>query len=299
MIWTPNADQPPSPDTSSKRGRKPAPISRTAGPSHRAWLEPVRSFVFSSGLTLSDLVDRSGYSKTRISELLRGNGYYPAWEITFSVIRALGLPVPPVRRLWTAAAREAHKQPSWIEQCIQQVALQPETPPLAHRAFTEAMRTPYTEYARAFLLTDHRANWVVAETFDILWLCWSDAATSPDIRRYAWCLLRSRVMARASHRDGGPDLRAAIFSTAENHDADPDQFLVRTELVDLFDAIAQLPSDQMDVAVLHHLCGAGLDKIPYIIGLSPAITHAVDHHARATLEDLLRSPATGSESKSP
>lgn len=295
MIWTPDADQPPPPDTGGRRGRKPAPIVRTAGPSHRAWLEPVRNFVFSSGLTLSDLVDRSGYSKTRISELLRGNGYYPAWEITFSVIRALGLPVPPVRRLWTAAAREAHKQPGWIEQCIQQVALQPETPPLAHQAFTEAMRAPYTEYARAFLLTDHRAHWVVAETFDILWLCWSHAATSPDIRRYAWSLLRSRVMARAYHRDGRPDLRAAVFSTQESHQGEPDQFLVRTELVDLFDAIAQLPDDQMDVAVLHHLCGVRLDEIPYIVGLSPAITHAVDHHARAALEDLLRPTASHRE----
>lgn len=292
MIWSPDADQPPPPDTfgTGKRGRKPAPISESAGLSHRAWLEPVRSFLFASGLTLNDLVDRSGYSKTRISELLRGNGYYPAWEITFSVIRALGLPGQPMRRLWTAAAREAQKEPDWIRQCIQQVALQPERPPLAHQAFTEAMTTPYTDYARAFLLTDHRARWVVAETFDILWLCWREAATSEDIRRYAWRLLRSRVLARAHrHRDGHPDLRAAVFSTAEVHDGVPGHMVVLSELVDLFDAIGRLPQDQMDVAVLRYLCSVPLDAIPDVTGLSPAITHAVDHHARATLERLLRS----------
>ncbi|MCX4428326.1 RNA polymerase sigma factor [Streptomyces mirabilis] len=290
MIWFPDADEPPPPGAFGKRGRKPAPISETAGLSHRAWPEPVRGILFASGLTLNDLVDRSGFSKTRISELLRGNGYYPAWEITFSVIRALGLPIQPMRRLWTAAAREAQKEPDWIKGCIQQVALQPEHPPLAHQAFTEAMDAAYTDYARAFLLTDHRARWVVAETFDILWLCWNEAATSENIRRYAWRLLRSRVMARAHrHHDGHPDLRAAVFSTVEVHDDGPGQFVIRSELVDLFDAIGQLPHDQMDVAVLHYLCAMPLEEIPDILGLSPAITHAVDHHARATLERLLHS----------
>ncbi|MCH0564606.1 MULTISPECIES: sigma-70 family RNA polymerase sigma factor [unclassified Streptomyces] len=292
MIWSPDADRPPPQDTfpaGGRRGRKPAPISDTAGLSHRAWLEPVRGFLFASGLTLDDLVDRSGYSKTRISELLRGNGYYPAWEITFSVIRALGLPCGPMLRLWTAAAREARKEPGWIEHCIQQVALQPEPPPLAHRAFTEAVTRAYTDYARAFLLTEGRARWVVAETFDVLWLCWRDAGSSENIRRYAWRLLRSRVMARAHrHHEGHPDLRATVFSTAEVHDGVPGHVVVLSELVDLFDAIGRLPQDQMDVAVLRYLCGMPLDSVPDVLGLSPAITHAVDHHARATLERLLR-----------
>ncbi|MEU1516228.1 sigma-70 family RNA polymerase sigma factor [Streptomyces sp. NPDC005811] len=284
-----DAEQSPPPDTFGKRGRKPAPISETAGVSHRAWLEPVRSILFASGLTLNDLVDRSGYSKTRISELLRGNGYYPAWEITFSVIRALGLPVQPMRRLWTAAAREARKEPDWISHCIRQVALQPESPPLAHRAFTEDVADAYTAYARAFLLTDHRARWVVAETFDILWLCWSDAAAGENLRRYAWHLLRSRVMARAhSNEDGTPDLRATVFSTAEVHESVPGHLVVLSELVDLFDAIGRLPDDQLDVAVLRYLCDWPSKEISDVVGLSPAITHAVDHHARATLEHLLR-----------
>ncbi|MDO0925692.1 XRE family transcriptional regulator [Streptomyces sp. TG1A-8] len=289
MTLPPGTGQPPPPQAGGRRGRKPAPISEAAGLSHRAWLEPVRDFVFSSGLTLDDLVDRSGYSKTRISELLRGNGYYPAWEITFSVIRALGLPVQPMRRLWSAAAREAHKEPDWIRHCIRQVACEPETPPLAHRAFTETVRAPYTAYARTFLLTDDRVRWAVGETFDLLWLSWSTAVSSENLRRNAWRLLRSRVMARAGHREGRPDLRAAVFSTEEASGSVPDRLVVLTDLVDLFDAIARLPHDHMDVVVLRHLCGLDLEEtIPYVTGLSPAIAHAVDHHARAALEDLLR-----------
>ncbi|KOV63341.1 RNA polymerase sigma factor [Streptomyces sp. MMG1121] len=283
-----DADPPAPMETGGRRGRKPAPISAAAGLSHRAWLEPVRSHVFSSGLTLDDLVHRSGYSKTRISELLRGNGYYPAWEITFSVIRALGLPVRPMRRLWTAAAREARKGQWWIDHCIEQVACEPESPPVAHQAFTETMHAPYTAYARAFLLAEDRVRWSVGETFDLLWLSWNTVASSENVRRNAWLLLRSRVLARAAHRDGRPDLRAAVFSTDEVSDSVPGRLVVMTDLVDLFDAIARLPQDQMDVVVLRHLCGLDLEEtIPYVTGLSPAITHAVDHHARAALEDLL------------
>ncbi|GHB75802.1 hypothetical protein GCM10010377_77840 [Streptomyces viridiviolaceus] len=285
--------QPPPLHSTAKRGRPPAPISPDAGPSHRAWLEPVRNVLFASSLTLDDLVDRSGYSKTRISELLRGNGYYPAWEITFSVTRALGLPTPPLRRLWTAAARESNKGADWIRRCIQQVADEGEDPPLPYQAFTEAMRRPYTDYARAFLLTDRRAHWVVGETFDILWLTWNEAAASPNIHRHAWRLLRSRVMLRtARHPDGHPDLRAAVFSTSEVHDYDknPGHLVVVTELIDLFDAITRLPDDQMDVAVLHYLCGMPDHRIADVLGLAPALTHAVDHHARVTVEALLTTP---------
>ncbi|MFJ9752594.1 SigE family RNA polymerase sigma factor [Streptomyces chartreusis] len=192
------------------------------------------------------------------------------------MIRALGLPIPPMRRLWTAAAREAQKEPDWIKDCIQQVALQPEPPPLAHQAFTQTMTRAYTAYARAFLLTDHRARWVVTETFDILWLRWSEAATSENIRRYAWQLLRSRVMTRA-HRDAEerPDLRATVFSTTEACADAPGQFAALTELVDLFAAIGRLPHDQMDVAVLRHLCGLTLEETADVLGLSTAMAHAI------------------------
>ncbi|MFF7048170.1 hypothetical protein ACFY94_07370 [Streptomyces griseorubiginosus] len=70
----------------------------------------MRSRFVASGLTLDDLVGRSGYSKTRLSELLRGKGYYPGWEI-YSVVRALDMPVGPLLQLWKAAAIEAEKAP--------------------------------------------------------------------------------------------------------------------------------------------------------------------------------------------
>ncbi|POX55335.1 RNA polymerase subunit sigma [Streptomyces sp. Ru71] len=291
MTHSQEAQPPPVP--TARRGRPPAPISPAAGPSHRAWLEPVRSVLFASGLTLDDLVDRSGYSKTRISELLRGNGYYPPWEITFSVTRALGLPTQPLRRLWTAAAREAHKDNDWIRRSIKQVAHDGEAPPLPYRALTEDVQDTYTSYARAFLLTDQRARWVVAEAFDILWLYWNQAAASANVYRYTWRLFRSRVMIRAArHTDGRPDLRAAVFSTSEVHDhtTDPGHFVGLTELIDLFSAITRLPTDQMDLAVLRYLCGMPDDQIAHTLGITPALTHAVDHHARATIETIISTP---------
>ncbi|MEV4975382.1 helix-turn-helix domain-containing protein [Streptomyces scopuliridis] len=279
----------PDGEPPSRRGRKPESIWEKAGASHRAWLEPVRSRLFASGLTLDDLVNRSGYSKTRISELLRGKGYYPGWEITYSVVRALDIPVFPLRRLWTAAAREADKDTAWIESRIHEVQpLQPEQPPLAHQGFTETMREPYTAYARALLQSDQRAAWVVAEVFDILWLGWDEATTSPDVRRHAWRLLRSRVMLRAHHHpDGHPDLRAAAFFTVAQSRIDDltARFAQIGEMSDFFDGIGRLPQDQFDIAVLRYLCGICLHAVPDVVGLSPALTHAMDHHARGALEN--------------
>ncbi|MFE2040260.1 XRE family transcriptional regulator [Streptomyces sp. NPDC059477] len=297
MTPSPGPAKPPPLPATPKRGRPPAPISQDAGPVHRAWLEPVRTILFSGGLTLDDLVERSGYSKTRISELLRGNGYYPAWEITFSVTHALGLPAPPLRRLWAAGAREARKGDGWIEYSIAQVAHDGHGPPLPYQAFTQRMAGTYADYARAFLLTDRRARYVVREAFDMLWVCWNHAVTSENLHRYAWRLFRSRVMIRASRwQDGRVDLRPAVFSTHEVHDhaAAPGHLVVLTELVDLFDAITRLPEDQLDVVVLRHLCGIPHQRIADVLGHAHAITHAVDHHARAALKDFLRpsSPPT-------
>ncbi|WP_225099533.1 XRE family transcriptional regulator [Streptomyces sp. CoH27] len=278
MTRATRTEQPPAGRTAGRRGRKPGPISETAGRTHRAWLEPVRDAVFSRGLTLDDVADRSGFSKTRISELLRGNGYYPAWEITFSVIRTLGLPVQPMRRLWSAAAREAGKDPGWIRQCLQQVACEPETPPLPYQAFTESVRAAYASYARAFLQTDDRARSAVAETFDVLWLSWGTATGEENLRRHAWRLLRARVLAGAARRDGHPDLRPAVFSTGEVHESVPGHFVVLPDLVDLFDAIARLPLDQMDVVVLARLCGLDLaETIPYVTGQTPAFCRSLAH----------------------
>jgi DNA-directed RNA polymerase specialized sigma24 family protein len=71
----------------------------------------------------------------------------------------------------------------------------------------------------------------------------------------------------------------------------PGHFVVLSELVDLFGAIGQLPHDLMDVAVLRHLCGLSLEETADVLGLSAAMGHAVDHHARATLDTLLTEQA--------
>ncbi|MGW2328641.1 XRE family transcriptional regulator [Streptomyces sp. NPDC001700] len=261
------------------------------GHSHRAWLESVRSRYFASGLTLDDLVSRSGYSKTRISELLRGKGYYPGWEITYSVVRSLDIPVLPLRRLWTAAAREARKDTAWIESRIHAVPvqrIQPEKPPVAYEGFTNDMREPYTAYARAFLQTEGRARWTVREVFDILWLGWDKATASDNARRHAWRLLRHRVLLRAHQHDGHPDLRPAAFSTlAQSKIEDLAARIGQIhQQADFFDAIARLPADQRDVTVLRYLCGISEDTIPTVVGLSPAVAHAMDHHARGALERI-------------
>ncbi|MFC4506107.1 MULTISPECIES: XRE family transcriptional regulator [Streptomyces] len=288
-MTSPEPEQPDE-EPPSRRGRPPESIEEEVGATHRAWLEFLRNRLFTSGLTLDELVSRSGYSKSRLSELLRGKGYYPGWEITYSVVRALDLPAWPLRRLWTAAAREANKNLTWIESRIHDVQpLGPEERPVAHHGFTEAMEKPYTAYARVFLQSDQRAQWVVAETFDILWLTWEEAVASPNTPRHAWLLLRSRVMCRAHQRhDGRPDLRTAALSTATQAQIpDLGARLAQIEkLARFFDAIAQLPRDQLDVTVLRYLCGLDPDAIPGIVGLSPAFTHTLDHHARGALNGI-------------
>ncbi|MGY4983758.1 XRE family transcriptional regulator [Streptomyces sp. 900105755] len=205
------------------------------------------------------------------------------------MVKALDLPPWPLRRLWTAAAREAAKKQGWIDSRIRAVQpLGPEQPPVAHLAFTQAMREPYTAYAQAFLQTEDRAQRAVRETFDILWLTWDEALSSADVQRHAWQMLRSRVMARALQQDGHPDLRQAAFYTAAQ--AAITDLAERTAHIDtmahFFDAVARLPQDQMDVIVLTHLCGIHPTAVPGIVGLSPAMTHTLDHHARGALSDL-------------
>ncbi len=276
----------------ARRGRKPEPIADDVGHAHRAWLESVRARLKASGLTLDELVTLTGFSKTRISELLRGNGYYPGWEITFSIIKALEIPAWPMRRLWAAAAQEANKQQAWIERSIDRVLpIERERQPMAHQAFVQLMAAPYTAYARAFLLTDQRAQWVVAETFDILWLCWNEAATSENVPRFGWLLLRSRVLARAHrHPEGHVDLRAAALSAqTQQESTDLAERLANIdELVPLFDAIGRLPRDQQDITVLRYLCGIDVDAVPDVVGLTPAAARAIDGHARAALADIYR-----------
>ncbi|MFD3677681.1 XRE family transcriptional regulator [Streptomyces sp. NPDC058613] len=273
-----------------RRGRKQQPVSREAGLCHQAWLGPLRDGVNAAGYTLDQLASRTGYSKTRISTLLRGVESYPTWRITYSVVHVLGLPAWPLRRLWAAGAREADKNQRWIDKHIGEVPyLQPELQPVAYRALKDSMTMHYTEYAVAFVLQIPRARWIVAETFDLLWFRWADAVRSPDVRRYAWLLLRDRVLQRAQrHDDGRPDLRAAAFHTVvQSNIEDPGaRFEEINELADFFDLFGHLPPDQLDISVLRYLCGLDADVLPVVVGLSPARVHTLDHHARGALEHL-------------
>ncbi|GAA2230368.1 hypothetical protein [Streptomyces indiaensis] len=190
---------------------------RTSAPaSHEALLERLRHQISAQGVTLDELARRTGFSKGRISVLLRGIEYYPSWEITYSVVHALALPPWPLCRLWTAGAYEAAKSTTWITQRIAAVRpLGPEERPVEHRGFIEQMEHYYASYAQA-LLHIERPEWIVAEAFDILWAGWdeTEAATGPNLPRYAWRLLRSRVLLRVRrHPDGRPDLRPAAFMT--------------------------------------------------------------------------------------
>lgn len=284
------AEEPPS-----RRGRRPGPIHADAGPTHRAWLEPVRSQLWASGLTLDDLVTRAGYSKGRISELLSGRGPYPRWKITYSVIQVLGLPAGPMLRLWKAAAREAEKKETWITGCLSgQYMTEPGQPPLAFEGFAQAVRDPYTEFAEALLDTRQRAIWVVALAFDRLWLAWRDALAAENTTRYAWGLFRECVMARAPQlKDGAPDLRAAAFRIVEQYPHDPTgclpiDFDSRYARIDrrtiLFEAIGRLPHNQFDITVLVDLCGVDEATAAGVLGFTPALARTLHMHAKTTLK---------------
>ncbi|GAA2426604.1 sigma factor-like helix-turn-helix DNA-binding protein [Streptomyces coeruleofuscus] len=278
-----------------RRGRRAEPMSENIGPSHQALLERLRHQISAHGVTLDELARRTGFSKTRISALLRGIEYYPSWELTYSVVHALGLPPWPLCRLWTAGAYEAAKSTTWITQRIQAVRpLGPEERPVEHRGFIEKMEHYYVSYARA-LLHIERPERIVDEAFGILWAGWdeAEAAAGPNLPRYAWRLLRSRVLLRVRrHPDGHLDLRPAAFMTvAQSRIQDPvARFVEISEVAEFFDAISHLPQDQFDVVVLRYLCEFTPDEVQEATGLSPAHVHTLDHHARGALELLHQRP---------
>ncbi|MEV0981777.1 hypothetical protein [Streptomyces sp. NPDC049915] len=138
---------------------------------------------------------------------------------------------------------------------------------------------------------------MVGEALDILWLYWNEAAASANVYRYIWRLFRSRVMVRAArHADGRPDLRAAVFSTNEvpqpHHGPWPWPLRRPDRAHRPLQRHHHLPNDQMDLAVLGYLCGMPDHQIAHTLGITPALTHAVDHHARATIETLISSPTS-------
>ncbi|GHE10971.1 sigma-70 family RNA polymerase sigma factor [Streptomyces alanosinicus] len=284
--------EPPGP---ARPGRKLGPIAQNVGSAHRAWLAPMRDAYLKSGLTFSELSIRVRLSKSKISELLRGTGLYPRWEIILSLSSELDMPQWPLYRLWRQAAFEAHKTREWIDRSSERTTAALTTshtvPPLDHRAFRELVEDDYGLYVQVFLDDDQRDS-VVSDTFDILWLRWNDALASPDIRRFAWEVLRATVMSRTPHLDGRPEFGSAAFDTVVLQSLiNPDQLMNQmTESLELFKAMSRLPDQQLDVMVLRCLCGFTPDAASALLGVPVATVGSDERHAIHFLDSVICPP---------
>ncbi|KNB54233.1 hypothetical protein AC230_03865 [Streptomyces caatingaensis] len=269
----------------SRPGRKLGPIADGVSPAHRAWLEPVRARYFAGGLTVSELARKAGWSKSKVSELLRGVGLYPSWELTYGVLHVLGVPAWPMLRLWRAAAFEAHKKPQWVNGCVDRVVITAGShlPPVDHRAFAEINRGAYTSYAQVFLGVADCGR-TVDEVFDVLWLCWEEALSSANVQKFAWRVLRRSVMARAAHIDGHPQLGPAAFNTVALQQAPPGRkFAQIEESLALFRAIGRLPGFQLDVIVFRYLRGLAPHQVADVLGVPHASIRSAERHAKRSL----------------
>ncbi|WP_156727431.1 sigma factor-like helix-turn-helix DNA-binding protein [Streptomyces apocyni] len=288
------SEPPPSPARPAplRPGRKLGPIADGVGTVHRAWLEPLRYTYLKSGLTLSDLSVRVPLAKSKISELLRGTGLYPRWEIILSLSIQLKIPGWPLYRLWRQAALEAQKSSDWIERCSEKSSLTTShTPPLDHRAFRELVENDYRLYAQVFLDDDQRDT-AVCDTFDILWLRWNEALASPDTRRFAWQTLRATVMARTPHIDGRPEFGTAAFDTIalRNLATEAERMDQLGESLQLFTVMSRLPDQQLDVLVLRQLYGIRPEDVSALLGVSVATVRSGERHAAHFLESVICPP---------
>ncbi|MFE2540972.1 sigma-70 family RNA polymerase sigma factor [Actinacidiphila glaucinigra] len=263
------------------------------GSAHRAWLEPVRDTYLHSGLTLNELSGRVRFAKSKLSELLRGTGLYPRWQILSSLSVELQIPQWPLFLLWKQAAVEAHKSPEWIERSGEKtaVATSNSVAPLDHQAFRELVESDFCRYAQVFL-DGEQLDAAVSDTFAILWLRWNDALGSPDLRRFAWQALRATVMSRTPHLDGRPDFSEAVFDTlALRNLADTaDPFHQVAESLELFAAMSRMPDHQLDVMVLRHLCGLPPEDVSALLGVPLATVQSDERHAVHFLESVICPP---------
>ncbi|MET9699590.1 sigma-70 family RNA polymerase sigma factor [Streptomyces sp. NPDC006529] len=266
----------------ARPGRKLGPMADTVGSSHRAWLEHTRDSYLASGLTLSELGLRIPLAKSKLSELLRGLGLYPRWEVVHRLSVELDMPVSPLYRLWRQAALDAQKTHEWVQRSSDKSALTTPHPhpPVAHEPFRRTVEGDYRRYAQAFL-ADGPRDAAVDDTFDILWLSWNSALASPDIRRYAWNILRATVMAKTPHLDGRPELGSAVFDTVAVRDLadESDRTEQLAESLELFRAISRLPDHLLDVMVLRHLCGNTVEETSALLGVPPATVNSDERHA--------------------
>ncbi|MGW2918194.1 sigma-70 family RNA polymerase sigma factor [Streptomyces angustmyceticus] len=293
-MTTPFESPAPAPGPAQARpGRKLGPIANCAGSSHRAWLDPMRESYLASGRTLSHLSDRVLLAKSKLSELLRGVGLYPRWEVIYRLSTELNMPTWPLYRLWRQAALDAQKTREWIDRSTEKATLATANrkPPLEHGALRQMVETDYRRYAQVFLFDDPR-DAAVASTFDILWLYWNDALASPDIRRYAWNILRATVMSKTPHVDGRPELGPAVFDTValRSRTSETERMSQVAESLELFKAISKLPDAQLDVMVLLHLCGIAPAHASALLGVPLAAVLSDERHAVRYLERAICLP---------
>lgn len=291
-MTTPFESPAPAPGPTPVRpGRKLGPIADIVGSSHRAWLGPTRCSYITSGRTLSDLSDHVLLAKSKLSELLRGVGNYPRWEVIHRLSTELDIPNWPLYRLWRQAALDIGKTREWIERSSEGTSTARSGPPLEHDALRHMMEADYHCYAQVFLPAE-ACHSAVEDTFAILWLSWDDALASPDIRRYAWNILRATVMAKATYRDNLPELENAAFDTValRGHRSAAGRMAQVTESLELFKAISRLPDAQLDVMVLRYLCGATAEKASYLLGVPLAAVRSDERHAYRFLDSAITLP---------
>ncbi|GGO48506.1 MULTISPECIES: helix-turn-helix domain-containing protein [Streptomyces] len=287
--------QPTSPEDAprSKRGRKLGPITAGTGRAHRAWLEPLRGSYQASGLTIGQLERETGWSRSKISELLRAAGRYPRWEFTRSLLTALRWPAPSLadmRALWALAAREANKRTIWINNCLQGDGLSADDRlPLHFAAFQDLYREAYTGYALTFLRRRPEARRAVNDVFILLLFLWDEALASDNPERFAWQILRQTVMERTPHPGGSPALVEAAFDTVALRTA-ADPVAQIEESMYLFEAVRRLPAGQLDVMVLLHLRGMDESGAAAVLGIPLAAVRSTARHARRHLDGRLRTP---------
>ncbi|WP_175409998.1 sigma-70 family RNA polymerase sigma factor [Streptomyces sp. TRM64462] len=310
-----------------KPGRRLGPIADGTGPAHRAWLEPLREAFHASGMTLLDLQDRTGWPKSKLSELLRAVGRYPRWAFARDVAMGLSAPVArpgtrlgtrsgagpatgtgagpvlsyaSIRLLWVQAAREADKRTAWINECLSQGGdlgtVTTGSLPLEFSAFRELHQPHYTAYAGAFLRGRALTERTVDDVFLLLML-WDEALASENPERFAWQVLRGTVLERApKDGDGHPALADAAFDTvALRSSLDPVGQL--EESMALFRAVSRLPPRQMDVTVLLHLRGLDEGQAADELGISRAAVRSTARHARRGLRATLGTDSTAEEGR--
>ncbi|MFD9458655.1 sigma-70 family RNA polymerase sigma factor [Streptomyces sp. NPDC059985] len=273
-------------------GRKLGPIATNVGSSHRAWLEPVRGSYLASGMTLDELSLKVPLAKSKLSELLRGLGLYPRWEVLNRLSSELEMPEWPLYRLWRQAALDVQKTPGWIERSTgEPLVITDDIPPLDHGAFCQTVQDGYRRYAQVFLFGE-LIDIAVEDTFNILWLIWPEALASADSRRFAWNTLRSTVMARTPHLDGRPDLGLAAFDTValQNLTNTTERTAQLAESLQLFRVISGLPDAHQDVMVLRYLCGSSPEEASSLLGLPLPTVLSDELHALRHVENTLCPP---------